>query len=1163
MKSFVCRQRQLGRLVDDEFRNSSLDPSSVIDYSLTSSSSQGLSLPCSSVHECQDSVQMPERDKIQTTQPYYHGFSHSHSSNDHNVEYPDARLSMTDQLYHEFSMYSPNDVATSDSYYTPRSGLTSFQNPQSTVPKHSAISTPNLSSRLVEGISEYDDNILTQGCDHKSSLSFECNTYQPSGHSLCPQPDELASPVCLSPILVASSTLASGRLGEKADLEEKNREYLIFEARGRQLQEAQQQIALLNEEMAQSERLNNHKDILSKAEIESLTRELEEARKMNVIAENKNKELLDNVSDLSNQLGVLKKLKEESDNKLADLEAKNASLSSELIQLSSGVSLNLAKQRENNLTECLNRRHAMAEEVLQENLEISNRRIANKENELVSLRKDLESERLRCIEMTAKHNELVESLQNKLKTAQERCSELSSSSLCNEVSELRERIKELLTSKKITDDINEILQEELRDIREQLALYEQSLGICSAVEEFDGLTPIHQLPLFQDTKGGVISTILTKTTPEKSRRRSCQSVTFARCSKDVEDNEDALKVRRPSSAVDVPLSSTWNHEIGGTASGDEASLNISQKVTTAHEQIKDPFSPRLNESISALKSELKNTLAKYRTKRIQITDLYERLYAARCDLHKAVAERDRAETARADLQVRVLALEKELNLQPDSRRPSPREVALTGQLERLQADYLRLEAELQTTRTRFAEAQAAEARAAGAERTARERVEASVSEREAAVERTRAACEAHYAAARRRYEAQLTAEHENALAQVKQETLLAREEAMTLRSELERTNILLQEAKGAIAQAVQLTMNEAMKERENDRIRFWREELPHQIELARNAWMLEAEARAKVNLDRFRAEFDAHKALSERQHQSELERLRMPKHTRDQAVDCCSPNCSVSPSDYPLLTTLFSNDLFNELISIFGVESLLPSLEAFTGPFLRKVARTLVKRVADAFTKSLLAVINEHDILKEDQIRLRSRLISKDDNDPGVDLLLKMLGDLVIADISMEIDIVRKLVRHSAESNNTAMDKSSNSESVIRRIKSEVQMYVQACQERCAQTLQKSLSGAHRRACRQMSKRLRTVLVESGLSPLTESKPERSSSNQPIRLSECQIETLLHIIDSVSESTGKNFSLNAINGQPIFSSIPTNQSQNSGGHDSKPINRELPKSENS
>ncbi|VUZ56257.1 unnamed protein product, partial [Hymenolepis diminuta] len=123
-------------------------------------------------------------------------------------------------------------------------------------------------------------------------------------------------------------------------------------------------------------------------QIERLTRELEEVKKARIDAENRNKELLDNVSDVNNQLSALKKLKEESDNKVADLKAKNESLSSELVKLSNGVSLNLAKQRENNLTECLNRRHAMAEEVLQENLEISQRKIANKESELMSLRKD-------------------------------------------------------------------------------------------------------------------------------------------------------------------------------------------------------------------------------------------------------------------------------------------------------------------------------------------------------------------------------------------------------------------------------------------------------------------------------------------------------------------------------------------------------------------------------------------------------------------------------------------------------------------------------------------------------------------------------------------------------------------------------------------------------
>lgn len=51
--------------------------------------------------------------------------------------------------------------------------------------------------------------------------------------------------------------------------------------------------------------------------------------------------------------------------------------------------------------------------------------------------------------------------------------------------------------------------------------------------------------------------------------------------------------------------------------------------------------------------------------------------------------------------MRILALEKELNLQADARKPGPRESALTGQLERLQADYSRLESELQVFFLRF------------------------------------------------------------------------------------------------------------------------------------------------------------------------------------------------------------------------------------------------------------------------------------------------------------------------------------------------------------------------------------------------------------------------------------------------------------------------------
>ena len=87
---------------------------------------------------------------------------------------------------------------------------------------------------------------------------------------------------------------------------------------------------------------------------------------------------------------------------------------------------------------------------------------------------------------------------------------------------------------------------------------------------------------------------------------------------------------------------------------------------------------------------------------------------------------------------------------------------------------------LQVIRGRLQDALAAEARATAGERTARERLEASAAEREAAVERTRAACEAHYITSRRRLESQLSAEHERALFQLKQEAILARSVSCTL-----------------------------------------------------------------------------------------------------------------------------------------------------------------------------------------------------------------------------------------------------------------------------------------------------------------------------------------------------------------------------------------------
>ncbi|KAL5962397.1 hypothetical protein TSMEX_009851 [Taenia solium] len=957
------------------------------------------------------------------------------------------------------------------------------------------------------------------------------------------------------------------KLEAKAQLDERNRECLIFEARGRQLQEAHQQIAILKEEIAQCERVNHRKEILAKAEIENLTRELERTEALRNTAEKRNVELTETNSNLLNEITAVKQLKAEVEKKLADVEAANASLSAQLVQLSSGASLSLAKQRENNLTECLTRRHAMAEDVLRENLEMVQRRIFDKDNELTSLRKDLESERLRTQELATKNAEFVESLQDKLKAAQDRCCELSSSSLCAEVHELRQRIKEVLTSKKITDDVNEILQEELRDVREQLALYEKSLGIdavgeieaeSSLVDNSGAATPRHQLPLFHDTGGAVVSTIITKPSLGRCRRRSCQSVTFATHLENC-GNSDALDVtglRRPSSAIAAPLSSTWNHETSTTTaamaavSDDEViSITPSRRSAldptpgisqpTTHDHTKDSSS-KAKDSIISL------TLSSYRAKRAQITNLHEKLFAARCDLHKAVAERDRAEAARADLQVRVLALEKELNLQGDVRKPGPRESALTGQLERLQTDYSRLESELQTARSRLQDALAAEARAAAAERTARERLDASTAEREAAVERARAACEAHYTATRRRLEAQLNTEHERLLHQLRQEVLIAREETTAYRNELEHVSKLFQESKEATSRAVQLALAESMKERESERIRFWREELPRQIEQVRRSWICDAETRSALEVDRVRSscqmEFEARMEACLREHQAELERLRQPKPTRDQAVGCTyvEPTHSLSARSCPLLATLFSDSLFAHLASIPDAANLLPLIEANLGPLLRNVAQALVQQVSDVTTKSLLGAICEFDVLQDCQIQLKEKLALKSSHDFVVEAMLKMLADIVNTDLSSEIAIMRKLAGGFAKFSKVAPEwrcQNGEQSAVPCDVISEVRAYVESCQERCAMALQTGLVRAHRRACRQLSLKLRTALSESGLSLPSTPHGSALASLKPstMGLSESQLESLLHIIDGVCASAEMSFSETSLKSHQFFS----------------------------
>ncbi|VDP42408.1 unnamed protein product [Schistosoma margrebowiei] len=244
--------------------------------------------------------------------------------------------------------------------------------------------------------------------------------------------------------------------------------------------------------------------------------------------------------------------------------------------------------------------------------------------------------------------------------------------------------------------------------------------------------------------------------------------------------------------------------------------------------------------MAKLRNELERCLLNYKAKREQVTKLHETLYTTRCQLHQSREALEKAEKSAKLLQERVLSLEQELStLRSIGDNPGPREILLSGQLERLKGDYAHLEQELQTTRTRLQAALGAEAKALEAERTISERLAASVAERDAAVDRAKAICEAQYTVMRRRLEADWANERETNARRAEEKLADMKKAICEMEREVQRITNLYQESQISKKKAVENAVMEAMKLRETERMRFWREELPEQIEVARQSWILQ------------------------------------------------------------------------------------------------------------------------------------------------------------------------------------------------------------------------------------------------------------------------------------------------------------------------------------
>ncbi|CAH8486844.1 unnamed protein product [Schistosoma haematobium] len=995
---------------------------------------------------------------------------------------------------------------------------------------------------------------------------------------------------CITPIKTCS-------INEKVDScllpnDKQGRRELLYAARGHQLQELQTEIVQLREDIAKEKRLSNHRLLLAEGDKEILRSKLSamedtvKSLREELVAKQENSEVL------QKQLKQNEELQKKLDDELRALRSTNESLSSQLVELTTGNALKRAEEREAQLTEYLEQRFISKTEEIRAELNTTQRHLTQKEVEVTDLRRQLEISKAEIIKAQQTHNKMINEANKQLEEAQKHCQQLASSALCSEVASLRQKVIELETSKKITEDVNKILQDELRDFRDQVSIYESVL----------------KLDVYFHNNGNdenQFSYESSEFTPTGIKgRHSGKSVAFADT---IERSHASLHRRRPCSAIERPIHSTNdNCAITGWDSNEQSyrfrqnsdgkqpysdNDDFADKVceyeqdglfhsltrqdiltSTPAVSVISPKSP-----MAKLRNELERCLLNYKAKREQVTKLHETLYTTRCQLHQSREALEKAEKSAKLLQERVLSLEQELStLRSIGDNPGPREVLLSGQLERLKGDYAHLEQELQTTRTRLQAALGAEAKALEAERTISERLAASVAERDAAVDRAKALCEAQYTVMRRRLEADWANERETNARRAEQKLADMKKGICEMEREVQRITNLYQESQISTKKAVENAVMEAMKLRETERMRFWREELPEQIEVARQSWILQMKTQnTGVNalINKF-------------------------KDKSSQTEACVSMNVSVNTSYIAKSTACVQTDLLKQIDNEIDRLTVEYNVSHIFNRNVNKFSseNQFIFKCPDTLQCSSIDISTD----KSDEIleQTSSNYCQKNVNYYYLKIRLsKMIGFeyqsvlgkiyLLIVNLDNTSKCVQKFNNPSLNNTNSTTYEQKSVQvsgldaeyyhSIIKKIKADVLNYVELCQSRAAQTLHSELARVHRRACRQFTNQLRQALFEAGAPIFSTLKPgdfcnrtvdfanttdsnfiknkschvnkrsegmglsEASNENdfQAVTTSSppnphSELESLLHIIDEVCASTETKFYADTSTGLRLF-----------------------------
>ncbi|XP_071825621.1 uncharacterized protein [Apostichopus japonicus] len=252
---------------------------------------------------------------------------------------------------------------------------------------------------------------------------------------------------------------------------------ILYQARGRELEQLTGQLRMLQEESAREKRILNHQLALAQGEKNGLSTSYEQTKHLLASSKDENLKLEGHYQAATAQIQALTAARDEIMKKLQTTETKVETMTKELTEIQKSQPLARAREHQDTVLAEMQRKHEEEITDLQGRLQRVISDLEEKEALSNRFQCQLEEHQRSLQQNQIQHGETVNRLTAQLEESQRRCGDLLGQGSYQEANSLHQQLQVAQNAKQMSENLCKSMQEEVTDLKQQLLAIESAVRL--------------------------------------------------------------------------------------------------------------------------------------------------------------------------------------------------------------------------------------------------------------------------------------------------------------------------------------------------------------------------------------------------------------------------------------------------------------------------------------------------------------------------------------------------------------------------------------------------------------------------------------------------------------------------------------------------------------